>query len=282
MKVPLESPRPARNTYIHGSSAVERERLALMNSLINRRCLDLLRLDGESLVLDVGSGTGIFAALMAATLPPEARVIGVERDADQLAAAQARPPATEGATLEFRQGEATALPLRGEEQGRVDLAHTRFLLEHVPEPQAVVNAMVAAVRPGGRIALLDDDHALLRTHPEPPGLHAAWRAYWRTYRTLGTDPLVGRKLVRLLHRAGAEPLRIDQAFYGACAGEAAFTGIVDNLVGVLSGARAQVLAGGEVTAGDYDAAVAGLSDLKQRPDGALWYVINFAEGRRPA
>jgi len=267
--------------YIHGSSAVERQRLALMNSLINPRCLDALALTDELRVLDVGCGTGQFTRAMAARLPSDAGIVAIERNPEQIEAARASAGATGCCSLEFRRGEATALPLGVDERGRFDLAHARFLLEHVPDPLAVVREMVAAVRPGGRIVLLDDDHDVMRFAPDNPALDAAWTAYWHSYRSLGTDPLVGRRLVSLLHQAGAEPLRIDQLFYGACAGDPAFAGVVDNLAEVLRGARAAALAGGEIGPAAYDCAVRDLDALKRCPDGAIWYVINWAEGRRP-
>ena len=60
-------------------------------------------------------------------------------------------------------------------RGRFDLVHTRFLLEHVPDPLAIVREMVAAARPGGRIVLIDDDHDLLRFWPDCPEADRAWR-----------------------------------------------------------------------------------------------------------
>jgi SAM-dependent methyltransferase len=181
--------------------------------------------------------------------------------------------------VEFRVGDALDLPLAEAEMGMMDLAHSRFLLEHVQDPAGVVRAMVAAVRPGGRIVLLDDDHELMRFWPEPEGLMAAWKAYYRTYSDHGNDPLVGRKLASLLQQAGALPSRITQLFYGGCAGMDSFPGAVDNLVGVLSGARSAVLSGGEITAQEYDTALDRFRRFKSLPDAAVWYVINWAEGR---
>jgi SAM-dependent methyltransferase len=269
-------------TYIHGSSAVERARLALMNDLINDRCLQALGLAAERKILDVGCGTGQFTRLMAATLPATARIVAVERDPAQLEAArEVSEGGPAGCAIEFRPGDALALPLQSHERSSFDLAHARYLLEHVTDPAAAVRHMVDAVRPGGRIVLLDDDHELFRCWPEPPGLATAWRAFFSAYRRLGCDPLVGRKLVALLHGAGARPTRVTQLFYGACHGEEAFAAMIDNLLGQLRGARETVLAAGEIGAGDYDAALHEFARFRSREDGALWYVINWAEGHRP-
>lgn len=263
--------------YIHGSTTRERERLLRMNRLINAGCLDALKLDAEKLVLDVGAGTGEFTTCIAAALQAPARIIAVENDPAQLASAIA---GSDGHAIEYREGDAAALPITPQERGAFDLAHTRFLLEHCRNPQAVVREMVAAVRPGGRIVLADDDHDLLRMWPEPSGALAAWRAYFEAYRHLGNDPLIGRKLVSLLHQAGARPVRNTQVFYGACQGDPAFAGIIENLIAVMLGAADTVVAAGAIDADTYRRAVDAIGAFAALPDAALWYGINWAEGRR--
>jgi SAM-dependent methyltransferase len=267
--------------YIHGSSATERERLALMNGLINDRCLNALQLGEEKRVLDVGAGTGQFSKLMAQHLPGDAQIVAVERNPEQLQAALATPLSPGSCRIDFRLGDAFDPPFSADEFGSFDLAHTRFLLEHVANPLGVVQQMVRAVRPGGRVVLLDDDHDLMRFWPEPPGLAAVWQAYFESYRSIGNDPLIGRKLPELLHQAGAVPSRIDYVLYGACNGQAGFEGIVDNLVGVLEGAEDTVLATGKIGLAEYRQAVAGLRGYHEVAGASIWYVINYAEGIKP-
>lgn len=263
--------------YIHGSSRTERDRLALMNRLINPGCLDALRLGSERRVLDMGSGTGLFSLEMANSLDAKARVTGIEYDPEQLRSA--RKLVSEAATLEFREGDAARPPLADEEWGQFDLAHSRFLLEHVPHPESIVEAMVRAVRPGGRVVLLDDDHDVMRLWPEPAGFRQLWQAYYDAYQPLGNDPLIGRKLPELLSHAGARPTRITQVFYGGCSGSAHFDGIIENLVGVLEGSRDTVLKNGEFSAGEFDESLKNFRSFGKQPGAALWYVINYAEGK---
>lgn len=268
--------------YIHGSTDTERQRLALMNELINERCLQTLKLTTEKLVLDVGAGTGQYTQLMAGNLPPKSRIIAVERDPQQLDAALRLAKSHKAACdVDYRIGSATELPLTDDEHTRIDLAHARFLLEHVPDPAAVVTAMVGALRSGGRIVLADDDHELMRFWPEPEGVVDAWRAYYSSYQTLGTDPLIGRKLVSLLHGAGARPVSNTQVFYGACAGSAVFSGIIENIIGVLESARSTVISAQLMAESDYDQAITNLRGFLNVPDAAVWYGINWAEGKKP-
>ena len=171
-------------------------------------------------------------------------------------------------------------PLREAEWGTFDVVHTRFLLEHLRDPLAVVRAMVRAVRPGGRIILEDDDHDLMRLWPEPPGFTTLWQAYQRSYEHLGNDPIIGRRLVLLLSEAGAEPVRNTFVFFGICAGEPHFPHYVDNLIGVIGGARATVIEAGLLDAGSFDAAIAALHEWSRGIAPTIWYAVAWAEGRR--
>jgi SAM-dependent methyltransferase len=230
-------------------------------------------------VLDVGAGLGQLTRAMARAA--RRRVVGVERSSEQIA--EARRQAREGGEeelLDLRQGDAAALPLSEVERGSFDVAHARFLLEHVRDPLSVVRQMVAAVRPGGRVVLADDDHDLMKLHPEPPGFHEVFQAFVRGYDRLGNDPYVGRRIPVLLHQAGAVPARITWVFFGACAGEPSFRGFADNLAQVLIGARELVCEVG-IEPARFQAAMEALEAFARRPDAAIWYAMAWGEGRVP-
>lgn len=266
--------------YIHGSQPDEQQRLGLLNELLNESSLAALHLRLGERVLDVGSGLGQLSRAIGRVVG-KGRVVGIERDPEQFNTAQrlAREEGEED-LVDFRLGDAFALPLSGDEWGSFDLAHTRFLLEHVPRPQEVVDCMVRAVRPGGRIVLEDDDHDLLRVWPEVPGFDRLWRAYLRTYDQLGNDPYIGRRLVEMLRQAGATPVENDMLFFGSCSGNSSFNDFVRNFVGLLEGAPEAIL---EATTLDKVELEHGVEALKQwglRDDAALWYVTCWAEGTR--
>jgi SAM-dependent methyltransferase len=269
-------------SYIHGSEPSEQHRLSRLNDLLNEASLRRLNLQGGESILDVGSGIGQLTRAMARAAGHGTRVVAIERDADQLAEARRQARAAgEEAKVEMRHGDALALPLRDQEWGTFDIAHARFLLEHVSDPLAVVRGMVRAVRPGGRIVLADDDHDVLRLWPEPPGLMPLWSAYIRGYDRLGNDPYVGRRLVWLLHAAGAVSMHNDWIFFGGCAGSPVFRDIVQNLQKILSGARTLILSTGHFEEESFDQAIAALNDWSTRPDAAFWFAICWAQGSRP-
>ena len=265
--------------YIHGSDPDERMRLSLMNDLLNRGSLREMGLQGGEQILDVGSGLGQLSRAMARNAG--ARVIGIERDREQIAEAERQASeAGESSLVEFRQGDALHFPLAQEEWGQFDVAHTRFLLEHLKNPLPVVQAMVRAVRIGGRIILEDDDHSLMRLWPEPQGFTPLWEAYQRSYEHLGNDPIIGRRLVSLLVEAGALPVRNALVFFGSCAGESHFPHYVANLVGVIGGARSTVVEAGLLDPTSFDRAITALQEWSRSTVAAIWYAVAWAEGRR--
>lgn len=270
--------------YVHGTHRSEQDRLALMNRILNARTLAEVRVQPGDRILDVGSGLGQMSIAMAHAGGAASRVLGIERSEEQIAqAVEARNAAgVTAAQVEFRKGDALALNLRDDERGQFDVAFTRFLLEHVPDPLAVVRRMVSAVRPGGRIVLADDDHEVLRLHPEPPSLRAVWHAYMKLYERLGNDPFVGRRLVELLHRAGASPRRNIWVWFGACSGDPVFAAIVANLAEILRGAERRMADEGLIDAGAVRRCCQNeLSAFAERQDAAVWFAMSLAEGVRP-
>ncbi|HSR67290.1 MAG TPA: methyltransferase domain-containing protein [Acidobacteriota bacterium] len=268
--------------YIHGSRPEEQERLSILNEILNEGYLRQMGLKPGQRVLDVGSGLGQFAQIMARTVAPDGMVLGIERDPQQMATARRLLNSGEAAQdpvpLKFRRGDALKLPLLPDEVESFDVVHARFLLEHVPNPGDVIRQMLRAVRPGGRIILSDDDHSTFNPTPEPAGFPALWQAYLRSYDRLGNDPFIGRRLVALLHEAGLKRIRNSIVFFGGCAHQSVFALVAENLIGVLRGAQDTILEESLLDPSVFQAAIEGLHTWKQRPDAALWYGICWAEG----
>lgn len=272
----------SESKYLHGSAPEEQQRLALLNNILNEACLRELNLKGGERILDLGSGLGQFTRAMARAAGSNGKLLGVERDPGQLLEARRLAQAAQEEELvEFRQGDALALPLRQDEWDSFDLAHARFLLEHLPDPLAAVRALVRAVRPGGRVVLIDDDHSLFRLWPHLPEFELLWAAYLRSFEHLGNDPYVGRRLVALLHQAGATPTRNTLIPYVSCAGNPNFAAYVENLVKVIMGAREVVLEAG-MAAALCDESMAALTAWSRNPEAAIWYGLCWAEAVRPA
>jgi ubiquinone/menaquinone biosynthesis C-methylase UbiE len=252
-----------------------------MNELLNNASLQTLGLQAGEKVLDMGSGIGQLTHLMGAAVGSQGHVVGIERSMEQLTEAE-RLLLADGAKnrVEFRQGDASSPPLRSDEWSSFDVVHTRFLLEHIPSPLEIVRTMVRAARIGGRIILQDDAHDTLRLWPEPEWFSPIWKAYVDAYRLLGNDPLIGHKLVSLLYEAGAEPKHNGWTFFGGCQGDPSFHNLVENLIGVIEGARETMVAGKLLSSGILDQGLAALDRWRSTPDAAIWYALSWAMGVR--
>jgi len=209
------------------------------------------------------------------------RVVCVERDEAQIyRCLELAETAGEVDLLDVRPGDAADLPLLEEEWGAFDVVHCRFVLEHVDQPQAVVQSLARALRPGGRMILADDDHDVLRMWPPMPAVDELWRALIHAFGDLGNDPFIGRKLVAMMRVADLDPVRTDCLFFGGCAGSEQWDVVVDNLEGVLTGARDAILESSAIPLDVFDEVIESLQDWRQRPDSALWYQICWAEAVR--
>jgi ArsR family transcriptional regulator len=104
-------------------------------------------LDPRWTVGDLGTGTGGLAATLA---PFVARVIGVDRSAAMLEAAERR---LEGAdNVELRQGDLEELPVT---DGELDIAVLSLVLHYVVDPPDVLRDARRALAPGGRLVVVE-------------------------------------------------------------------------------------------------------------------------------
>jgi 2-polyprenyl-6-hydroxyphenyl methylase/3-demethylubiquinone-9 3-methyltransferase len=101
-------------------------------------------LDGRS-IIDVGCGGGLLAEAMARK---GAMVVGLDLSEELLEVARLHALEA-GVQLEYRAESAEAHALG--HAGRYDVVTCMEMLEHVPDPAAVVSALATLVRPGGDV-----------------------------------------------------------------------------------------------------------------------------------
>ena len=154
--------------------------------------------------VDVGCGDGQVTIELARAVGPAGRVVGVDNDAEALAIAR-QAAADAGVEAEFINANATE-PF---DSDAFDLAYARLLLSHLPDGSAALRAMVAAVRPGGFVAVEDLYTGSLRSEPPAPVLDRLQEVYSATIRAHGGDPTIGPRLRALLALAGLEDVRED-------------------------------------------------------------------------
>ena len=175
----------------------ERQRLALMSRLLDpmhRRHIEQLGVKPGVRTLEVGCGNGSMSAWLAARIAPGGRAVAVDLDLSLVDA--------DAEGLELRQADILAGPV---EPGGFDLVTARAVLHHVADAKAAVANLVASVRPGGAILLIEPDF-LPVSIAEPPEVQAFWQGWLAWSREQGIDYFIGRRLPAMLSRLGLQDI----------------------------------------------------------------------------
>src|SRR5262245_22437105 len=163
--------------------------------------LDAVRLYQGDRVLDVACGTGIVARIAKEQLGRAVHIVGVDVDSDMLAIARASGP-----EIDWREGDASALPLNGEQ---FDIVVCQQGFQFFPDKFAAAVQMRRALVNGGRLAA-----TVWRSDEEIPFLRELRRV---AERHLG--PILDQRhhfgdaptLKKLLQQAGFNEVRVQSA-----------------------------------------------------------------------
>ncbi len=158
---------------------------------LQERLTRLLPWRQDMTVLDVGTGTGYLAGMMA---PLVGKVIGVDCSPAMLTLAGEKMARAGYRQVTFQEGLAEHLPLA---TNSVDVAMCHMLLHHVVSPRTVLRELHRVVRPGGYLVIIDAHAHKQHWTPETFGdLH------------YGTDL---KKLMRHLSALQIKTLQVEEA-----------------------------------------------------------------------
>jgi 2-polyprenyl-3-methyl-5-hydroxy-6-metoxy-1,4-benzoquinol methylase len=174
----------------------EGKRLALMSELLDPmhhrylQSLDVIKSGART--LEVGCGNGSISAWLAREVAPHGRAVAVDLD---LSLVDVHLP-----NLAFRRADLMAEPV---EPGGFDLVTARAVLHHVADAEKAIANLVASLRPGGAILLIEPDF-LPVIIAEPPEVRAFWNSWLSWSRDRGIDYQIGRTLAPRLATLGVE------------------------------------------------------------------------------
>lgn len=173
-----------------------RASVAVLKGLIGHGLRDGMR------VLDVGCGLGLITRALAEAFPAS-EVTGL--DFDPLAIAEAR---TGPGRVRFVEGDAHAMPF---EDGAFDFVAVSFVLMHLVHPEQVIRECARVLAPGGRLCVIDTDDALWLLDPPSPAFEELKTLLGQWYARSGGSRHLGRRLPRMLARAGFSDVAFNTA-----------------------------------------------------------------------
>src|SRR5438874_11692739 len=172
----------------------EGKRLALMSELLepmHRRYIDALNIvKPGARTLEVGCGNASISAWLAERVSPGGTAVAFDLD---LSLIEVRAP-----NLELRQGDIVAGPVA---PGTFDLVTARAVLHHVADAEVAITNLVASLRTGGVLLLIEPDF-LPVSIAEPPEVRAFWEGWLAWSRERGIDYHIGRTLAPRLAALG--------------------------------------------------------------------------------
>jgi SAM-dependent methyltransferase len=212
---------PDEPAYVLGHSTVELRRLESQASVIDpvtRRFMVEAGVSAGMRVLDVGSGAGDVAMLVAELVGPEGSVVGFDRSAPAMELARDRAAARSLSNVRFLVGGVDELDV----DGSFDAVVGRYVLQFQPDPAAMLAALAARVRTGGLVVFHELDWVGVSSDPPVPTYDRLREWLQAAVERSGASVHMGLALPNVFVRAGldAPELRLEQRLgAGASAGE---------------------------------------------------------------
>jgi ubiquinone/menaquinone biosynthesis C-methylase UbiE len=209
-------------------------------------------------VVDLGCGSGDVTMEIAQMVAP-GPVLGIDMDAEKLELARKTAEARGLANVSFR-----VLNIHDwNEPFAYDMVYTRFVLQHVREPVAVLRNMWQSVRGGGCLVVEDADLDSWASDPDSRGLALFQKWYAELLPRWGGTPAIGRKLPVLFKsaRIPVTSIEVTQRFYSGEAKRLPWSTLEATADGIISE--------GIATKDEVDAALADLEHLAEDPDSLI-------------
>ncbi len=243
----------------------ERARLAAMEDLWDpgtKTAIEALGIEPGWRCLEVGPGAGSIAAWLADRGGTDGEVVATDLTTRYL-------DGVARGNLEVLEHDIVNDP---PPEARFDLVHARLLVEHLGP--AVLERLVAPLRPGGWLVIEDHDWAGFATYPDGDGMRRVVDGVNRHLSRSGFDAQYGRRMVHELRRVGLHDVGADgrsRVFRGASPAASFLRLTLDSL-------RSGLLEHGDVGGEDLEHAYTRLDD----PDTVFVSAAMIAaRGRRP-
>jgi ubiquinone/menaquinone biosynthesis C-methylase UbiE len=190
-------------TYVLGNEPEELARLDRQAAVIEGATRLLLQAAGIApgmRVLDLGTGLGHVARLIAGLVGRCGSVVGIDQSGAALDAARRRTAAADPPIVSFLDGDVTAWV----SAEPFDAIVGRLVLFHVADAVAVVRHHLQNLDRDGLFVAVDFDIGSSRTEPPTPLAGDALRWITEAFAAGGASPHIGARLATILEEAGLE------------------------------------------------------------------------------
>ncbi|WP_281759830.1 class I SAM-dependent methyltransferase [Alicyclobacillus hesperidum] len=177
----------------------------LKTALTRRAILPVLHIQEGMKVLDLGTGFGALAFDIAASSGVVVHAMDHDMTAIELATSMlADIQASQGlhplSQVTCEVGDVYQLPYSND---TFDYVVSRFVFQHLSDPQHALQEIFRVLRPGGLVCIIDIDDQLSITYPEEPTAFVQLRSLFAKLQSLrGGDRIIGRKIPIMLHSNG--------------------------------------------------------------------------------
>jgi ubiquinone/menaquinone biosynthesis C-methylase UbiE len=214
--------------YALGYSNAEHERLIRQAARIAPFTEQFFRQAGVAegnRVIELGSGMGDVAMLVARLVGPSGEVVGVERDANSVSKARTRVAEAGLRNVTFIHGDVDQIVA----DTLFDAAVGRFILMFLPDPLAAVGSISQLVRPGGVLAFQEPSWIpLLALGSRLPLWSSLLFSIHETFLRSGVNPEMGLDLYSVFRKAGLPAPSMNMQV--PLGNDAEFTGLLSNLL----------------------------------------------------
>ena len=176
-------------------------------------------------VVDLGSGVGDVAMLLARIVGPSGEIVGIERDPSSIALANARAAEAGLRNISFTQADVNQI----DSDKPFDAAVGRFILMFLPDPVSVLRSLTRLVRPGGVLAFQEPTWTpLLAFAARLPLWSKLLSSIHETFLRSGVNPEMGPNLYHIFQEVGLPaPAMHMETPMGS---DANFTGLICDLI----------------------------------------------------
>ncbi len=256
-------------TYVHGYSGREFERLQDQSGILEELLHSGTSYAANSKVLEAGCGVGAQTRILAKN-SPEAGITSVDISEESISKAKRLVESENISNVSFHRASILGMPFPDECFDHVFIC---FVLEHLDDPPQALSEIKRVLKPGGSITLIEGDHGSCFWHPETKASLKVWDAMIKAQKTLGHDPLIGRRVFPLLKQAGFRVKDVSpRLVYTDSSKPDLMDGVLNRIiVPMVESAKTRILKSNWVDQTTWDRGIKDLGKSGTPPNGTFFY-----------